>query len=106
MTRTDRRDDRAGCACGHGGACRPTERRRRRHAGADGVKGSECQLQGTLVLDGKRVPVGRCWVKQTRSDALLSWTASDGADHAREISLELLRQLLAEGLLQRHRGAA
>lgn len=66
---------------------------------------SECHLFGNLVLDGKRVPTGPCWVHQSRQVALLCWEANDGTEHQREISLELLGQLLDEGVLERQHGA-
>jgi hypothetical protein len=61
----------------------------------------ECLLLGGLVLDGQRVPAGRCWVRQSHQVALLSWAAADGAARQREISLDWLHQLLDEGMLQR-----
>lgn len=61
----------------------------------------ECHLIGTLVLDGQRVPVGRCWVRQSPREVLLGWHNTEGRQQQREISVELLRQLLDEGLIQR-----
>lgn len=60
----------------------------------------ECRLLGNLVLDGKRVPTGRCWLRQSCRDALLGWDGAEGACQ-REISLDQLRQLLDEGLIER-----
>lgn len=68
--------------------------------------GRVCDLHGTLVLDGQRVPAGPCWVRQTARRTILSWTDADGQRKAREIGPPLLRQLLDEGLLQRRDGRA
>jgi hypothetical protein len=97
------------CACGTPASCQspqasganasPDSVRRRR------LGGLACDLFGTLVLDGRRVPVGPCWILQSRDKTVLSWTETDGADKDREVSAPLLRQLLDEGLLQRRKGA-
>lgn len=65
----------------------------------------ECRLLGTIVLDGKRVPTGNCWVRQSLREVLLCWAAADGGAEQREISPELLSQLLEEGVLERLRTA-
>jgi hypothetical protein len=93
-----------GCACGAPTRCASPPPR----AGAGSARtaaprrraGRACDLYGNLVLDGKRVPTGPCWVRQTACKAVLSWTERDGEPRAREISHALLRQLLDEGLLQ------
>ena len=74
----------------------PAMRRMRRPR----MTGRECRLCGTLVLDGKRVPLGPCWVKQRRREATLTWTGGDGARQDRDLSNAQVRQLLDEGLLQ------
>lgn len=63
----------------------------------------ECRLHGILVLDGKRLPAGSCWLSQSSRDITLFWTADDGTLQARELSPRTLRQLVSEGLLERHR---
>lgn len=66
---------------------------------------SECRLHGTLVLDGKRVPTGDCWVGRSRQHALLCWADADGAAQQRELSLDQLDRLLHDGVLERLRPA-
>lgn len=61
----------------------------------------ECRLLGGLVLGGKRVPPGRCWVRQIKQVVLLTWAADDGGPRQHELSVEGLRQLLDEGVLER-----
>ena len=79
-----------------------TEAPRRRRDRSRGLR-CDCQLLGTIVLDGKRVPPGHCWVRQRHQEVLLCWAAADGGPQQREIGAELLRQLLDEGvLLYRH----
>jgi hypothetical protein len=80
------------------GNASPGPGRRRR------LGGRACDLFGTLVLDGKRVPVGPCRLWQTAGRTVLSWTEADGSEKDRDISAPLLRQLLDEGLLQRRDG--
>jgi hypothetical protein len=63
--------------------------------------GIECQLCGTLVLDGRRLPAGRCWLRHSQHEATLYWAEADGVLQTREISFPVLGQLLQEGLLQR-----
>ena len=62
---------------------------------------SEGRLARGLILDGKRLPAGKCWIRQSPQAAELTWTDQDGAVTQREISLELLAQLLSHGVLQR-----
>jgi len=74
---------------------------RARRRGRSRTLRCDCQLLGTIVLDGKRVPLGHCWVRQRHQEVLLCWAAADGGSQQREIGPELLRQLLDEGVLQR-----
>lgn len=94
----------ATCACGSAKSCQPgaTERPRRLERPGLGGRGSVAfELYGTLVLDGRRVPRGPCWLRQSARQSRLVWKAPDGATQDRDISPAVLRQLLAEGVLQR-----
>src|SRR5437870_915288 len=97
------------CACGTPASCQspqasgtnasPDSVRRRR------LGGLACDLFGTLVLDGRRMPTGPCWILQSRTRAVLSGTEADGADKAGEAGAPLLGRLREGGLLQGRKGA-
>jgi hypothetical protein len=72
----------------------------RRRRARPPLGGREFELCGTLVLDGKRVPMGVCWVKQSAREVALTWRSADGAALARDIAPSMLRQLLDEGVLR------
>ena len=49
----------------------------------------------------RRVPAGPCWVEQSTQAAALLWSDGSGATQRLEMSLERLRRLLADGVLDR-----
>lgn len=61
----------------------------------------KAQLPEPLQLGGLRIPAGPCEVEQSEHSAMLIWEEG-GKQRRGEIELDTLRQLLADGRLQRN----
>ncbi|KQW43274.1 MULTISPECIES: hypothetical protein [unclassified Roseateles] len=61
----------------------------------------DARLHQAVKLDDVVVPAGPCCIEQSEQTATLRWTDAGGAAQQRDISLEHLRQLLADGVLAR-----
>jgi hypothetical protein len=85
------------------GACKPVGQPCDDGQGRERSERREGRLRAALQLDdGPTLPAGPCWIEQSTEVATLFWREAEGRALQRcDISLERLRQLLADGTLER-----
>lgn len=83
------------------GACKPVGQATDDGAGHERSARSPAHVTRDLLVQEQRIPAGPCWIEQSSQAATLRWRGEAAGLLALEVSLECLRQWLADGLLKR-----